>query len=58
MRIIERTFLVAIVLGAASVAVPSLAFDGAPVGSDATIPMVSALPGTAPILKKSAKPET
>jgi TPR repeat protein len=58
MRIIERTFLVAIVLGAASVAVPSLAFDGAPVGSDATMPMVSALPGTAPILKKSAKPET
>ena len=51
MRIFERSILVALV--AASVAVPALAFDGAPVGADTTVPMVTALPGTNPSLKKN-----
>ncbi|MEH2477677.1 TPR repeat protein [Nitrobacteraceae bacterium AZCC 2146] len=53
MRIFERTIFVAFALGAASVAVPAFAFDGAPVGADATIPVVSALPGAVPSLKKN-----
>lgn len=58
MRAFERTFLVAFVVGAASVAGPSFAFDGAPVGSDATVPVATGMPGVAPVLKKSGKPET
>jgi len=52
MRIFERTVFVALVV-AASVAVPAFAFDGAPVGADSTIPVVTALPGGAPALKKN-----
>jgi TPR repeat protein len=59
MRIFERTIFVAFALGAASVAAPAFAFDGAPVGSsDAALPVVTTIPGAAPVLKKSAKPDT
>jgi TPR repeat protein len=58
MRIFERTIFVAFVLGAASAAVPAWAFDGAPVGADSTIPVVTALPGAAPSLKKVGQPDT
>lgn len=57
MRIFERISLVALIAGLASAAVPAHAFDGAPVSQDnATIPVVSAQPGTAPVLKKVAAP--
>ncbi len=58
MRIFERTILVACCVGAASVAFPALGFDGAPVGADTAIPVVSALPGAAPSLKKVAQPDS
>jgi TPR repeat protein len=58
MRIFKRTFIVACVWGAASALAPAWAFDGAPVGSEAPLPVVTTLPGTAPALKKAAKPET
>lgn len=59
MRTSERFILVALMVGAASVATPALAFDGAAVGSnEAAIPVVSAQPGTAPALKKAAQPDT
>ncbi|SNT13705.1 hypothetical protein SAMN05216374_2865 [Tardiphaga sp. OK246] len=59
MRIVERTIFVAFALVAASVAAPAFAFDGAPVGSsDAALPVVTTIPGAAPVLKKSAKPDT
>jgi len=43
--------------GVAFVTVPASAFDGAPVGQDAPIPVVSAQPGTAPAMKKAAAPD-
>ena len=47
MRISRRT-IVAFVLGAGALAAPALAFDGAPVSpKDATIPVVTTLPGAA-----------
>ncbi|KZD24498.1 tetratricopeptide repeat protein [Tardiphaga robiniae] len=59
MRIVERIIFGVFALGAASVAAPALAFDGAPVGSsDAALPVVTTIPGAAPVLKKAAKPET
>ncbi len=59
MRIFERRIFVAFVLGAAAVAGPTFAFDGAPVGgSDTAIPVVSAQPGTAAALKKALPPDT
>jgi uncharacterized protein len=47
MRTSRRT-IVAFVLGATALAAPALAFDGAPVSQkDATIPVVTTLPGAA-----------
>src|SRR5438477_1595270 len=44
----SRRAIVAFVLGAAALAAPALAFDGAPVSQkDATIPVVTTLPGAA-----------
>src|SRR3569833_974699 len=44
----SRRAIVAFVLGASALAAPALAFDGAPVNpKDATIPVVTTLPGTA-----------
>jgi TPR repeat protein len=56
MRISE--FIVALILGATSVALPALAFEGTPVGpQDTAIPVVAAQPGAAAALKK-AVPQT
>jgi TPR repeat protein len=44
--------------GVVPATVPAYAFDGAPVGQDAPIPVVSAQPGTASALKKAAAPDT
>ncbi len=57
MRTFERT-IVALVLGASSLAAPALAFDGAPVNQqDAAIPVVSAAqPGAAAALRKAVPP--
>src|SRR5665647_3355868 len=60
MRTFERIIL-ALILGAAPVAAPALAFDGAPATSDTAIPVVAAQPGTAAALKKaipSTSPDT
>jgi TPR repeat protein len=51
MRTSERTIF-ALMLGAAVLATPARAFDGAPVNQDTAIPVVSAQPGTAAALKK------
>jgi TPR repeat protein len=56
MRIFKRTIL-ALMLGAAPLAAPAFAFDGAPVTQDSTIPVVAAQPGAAAALKK-AVPQT
>jgi len=59
MRISERIIFLALMAGVAAATVPAFAFDGAPVGQDATIPVVSAQqPGTAPALKKAATADT
>jgi len=55
MRIFER-IIVAGILVAASVATPSLAFDGAPASSDATIPVAAGQPGATLALKKGMPP--
>jgi uncharacterized protein len=55
MRTFERAIF-ALMLGAAPLAAPALAFDGAPVNQDATIPVISAQPGTAAALKKPVVP--
>ncbi len=55
MRISER-IVVALILGVTSLALPALAFDGAPVGPEAPIPVVSAQPGAAAALKKAVPP--
>jgi hypothetical protein len=55
MRTSER-IIFALILGATPVAAPAFAFDGAPVNQDTTIPVVSAQPGTAAALKKTAAP--
>jgi exopolysaccharide production negative regulator len=55
MRTSERTIL-ALMLGAAVLAAPARAFDGAPVNQDTAIPVVSAQPGTAAALKKPVAP--
>jgi uncharacterized protein len=54
MRISER-IIVALVLGATSVAVPASAFDGAPANQDATIPMAAVQPsaGAAAAIKRA-----
>jgi TPR repeat protein len=60
MRISKR-IVFAFVLGAAPVAMPGFAFDGAPVNQDSAIPVISAQPGAAAALKKvlpQSAPET
>jgi TPR repeat protein len=58
MRTSER-IIFALMLGAAPLAVPAHAFDGAPVNQDNTaIPVISAQPGTAAALKKPAASAT
>jgi TPR repeat protein len=52
MRIFER-IIFALILGATPVATQGFAFDGAPVNQDSTIPVVSAQPGAAAVLKKA-----
>jgi TPR repeat protein len=55
----ERVVFGVLALGAIAIAAPVLAFDGAPVGgTEAALPVVSAMPGAAPALKKIAKPDT
>src|SRR4029079_7368763 len=55
MRISER-IIFALILGATPVAGAGFAFDGAPAASDAAIPVVSAQPGAAAVLKKAIPP--
>ena len=55
MRTSRRT-IVAFVLGAAALAAPALAFDGAPVNKDATIPVVTTLPGAAGAVRTKVPP--
>jgi uncharacterized protein len=52
----SRRIIVALVLGGTPVASLGFAFDGAPVNQDATIPVVSAQPGSAAALKKVVPP--
>jgi len=57
MRISE--FIVALILGAAPVALPAFAFEGTPVGpQDTAIPVVAAQPGAVQALKKAVPPST
>jgi TPR repeat protein len=48
-----RRIIFALMLGAAPLAVPGFAFDGAPTASDAAIPVASAQTGAAAALKKA-----
>src|ERR1700674_1645507 len=57
MRISKR-IIFAFVLGAAPLAAPGFAFDGAPANSDAAISGVAAQPGAAAALKKAIPPAT
>ena len=52
----SRRIIFALILGAAPVAVPGFAFDGAPAAPDAAIPVVSAQTGAAAALKKAVPP--
>src|SRR6478672_3006390 len=61
----SRRIILALMLGAAPVAAPGFAFDGAPVNQDAALPLVAAQPGAAAAqalnaqaLKKVAAPVT
>jgi TPR repeat protein len=53
---ISRRIIIALVLGATPVASLGFAFDGAPANQDATIPVVSAQPGSTAALKKVVPP--
>ena len=53
MRTFERV-IVALMLGAASVATPGFAFDGSPVNQDSAVPVIPGQPGAAASLKKAA----
>src|SRR6202047_3392045 len=55
MRTSERTIF-ALMLGAAVLATPARAFDGAPVNQDTAVPLVAASPGPAAALKKPVPP--
>jgi hypothetical protein len=55
MRTSER-IIFALMLGAAPLAAPANAFDGAPVSHDTAIPVISAQPGTVAALKKPVAP--
>ncbi|MCK1360053.1 tetratricopeptide repeat protein [Bradyrhizobium sp. 199] len=53
----SRRAIVAFVLGVSALATPALAFDGAPVNpKDATIPVVTTLPGTAATVRGKVAP--
>ena len=52
----SRRIIFALILGAAPVAVPGFAFDGAPAMPDAAIPVVTAQSGAAAALKKAVPP--
>ena len=52
----SRRIILALILGAAPVAGPGFAFDGAPVNQDAAISVASPQPGTANALKKPVPP--
>ena len=54
MRTYER-IIVALMVGASWIAIPALAFDGAPVNQDPVVPVVSGQPGAAAALKKGAQ---
>jgi len=55
----SRRAIVAFVLGAGALAAPALAFDGAPVNQkDATIPVVTTLPGAAGAVRSKVPPAT
>ncbi|QOZ76933.1 sel1 repeat family protein [Bradyrhizobium sp. CCBAU 53351] len=55
----SRRAIVAFVLGVSALAAPALAFDGAPVNpKDATIPVVTTLPGTAATMRGRIAPAT
>src|SRR6202140_135474 len=54
----SRRAIFALILGAAPVAVPGFAFDGAPAAPDAAIPVVSAQPGATAALKKAIPPSS
>ena len=49
----SRRIILALILGAAPVAVPGFAFDGAPAAPDAAIPVAAAQSGAAAALKKA-----
>jgi uncharacterized protein len=53
----SKRIIVALILGTTTLAAPVFAFDGAPVGSDAAIPVSAAQPGAAAALKKAIPPE-
>ena len=54
MRTSER-IIVALMVGASSIALPAFAFDGSPVNQDPVVPVVSGQPGAAAALKKGAQ---
>src|ERR1700749_237420 len=53
---ISRPIILAVMLGATPVAMPTFAFDGAPANQDVAIPVVAAQPGAAAALKKAIPP--
>ena len=55
---IFRGIILALILGAAPVAAPLFAFDGAPATQDAVMPAVSGQPGAVAALKKAIPPST
>ena len=56
MRTSRRT-IVAFVLGASALAMPAFAFDGSPANNkDATIPVVTTLPGAAGAVRSKVAP--
>jgi uncharacterized protein len=57
MRTFER-IIFALMVGAAPLAAPALAFDGAPANQDSAIPVISGQPGTAAALKKAVPAST
>src|SRR5713226_4718973 len=55
---ISRRIILSLILGATPLATQGFAFDGAPVSPDTAIPVVSAQPGAAAVLKKVIPPPT
>src|SRR3954471_6302592 len=52
----SRRIIFALVLGAAPMAAPAFGFDGAPVNTETALPVVSAQPGAAAVLKRTVAP--